>query len=95
MQIHVVDPTGVEQAERQELDLAPRPETLAGARLGLLDNGKPNAGHVLARAAAALAREAGVVEGPARSKALSSQPCPDALLAELGDVDVALVGVGD
>jgi hypothetical protein len=44
--------------------LAPRPSSLRGLRVGILDNGKPNADALLGRVAELLAERAGT--GPAR-----------------------------
>jgi hypothetical protein len=42
----ILDPTGQEERSEDRV-LAPRPATLHGATLGLLDNGKPNAASLL------------------------------------------------
>ena len=68
----VLDP--IPRVERQVRALAPRPGTLHGRRLGILDNSKPNADVLLGRVAERLAAHAGM--GPARwwRKPGSSRP---------------------
>ncbi len=92
--VRVVDPRGVRRDDGAAIDVAPRPRTLAGLRLGLLDNGKPNAREALAAIGAALSAEHAMV-ATAVTKPVSSRACPDELLERLKDADVALVGVGD
>ena len=64
--------------------LAPSPSSLAGLRIGVLDNGKPNAAAVMTRAAETLAARTGArvslvtKKGPRGLSANAAIPCaPD------------------
>jgi hypothetical protein len=90
----LLDPTG--QASAQKVTLAPRPVSLRGCRLGLLDNTKPNARRLLDEVGALLAAEFGVASVVRRSKPTMSLPGPDTLLDEMArECDAVVVAVGD
>ena len=55
--MEILDPVGSTSATSRPL--APRPASLAGAVIGVLDNSKPNAGVLLDAVARALARQVG------------------------------------
>ena len=55
--MEILDPVGSTSAARRTL--APRPATLAGAVIGVLDNSKPNARVLLEGVARALAQQVG------------------------------------
>jgi hypothetical protein len=75
---------------------AAAPETLAGLRIGVLDNGKPGTDVLLGRLASTLAERAGAVFAGARRKGSAATPCEEALLGEiLGDADLVLTGTAD
>ena len=89
----VFDPRGTVTAA--EIRLAPRPETLRGLRLGVLDNSKWNASKLLRRTAAALADR-----GPAAVnryvKDSFSREATDALLDRIAaENDVVVTAIGD
>ena len=90
----VLDPTT--SPEPVEVTTAPRPDTLDGKVMGLLDNGKLNAGRVLDLVGEIIARKynlAGVVR---KRKADASHGAPEAMLDELAEeCQFAIVGVGD
>ena len=95
MQIHAPDGA----VGRPSTPLAPSPVTLAGRRIGVLDNGKPNARLLLTRAAEQLAARTGarVVlvtdKGPGHNAATA---CSDAVLDRLTEeVDLVLTGSAD
>lgn len=93
--VRIVTPTGLEvAADGDGVAVVPRPGELRGRRIGLLDNGKPNAGASLQAVGQALAarHQADVEE---ISKTVSSRPCPDELLVRFRNFDAAVVGVGD
>lgn len=93
--LSIVNPVGRESTRRTDgIEVVARPAHLEGLRVGLLDNGKPNAAACLARLGDALHRrhETSYV---AISKAVSSKPCPDELLVRFRPFDAAVVGVGD
>ena len=82
----------VAQPARQ---LAPGRRSLAGARIGVLDNGKPNAGLLMLTVANQLARRAGV-PAPLHLVKNAAKPCPEDVLDHLrSEVDVVLTGSAD
>lgn len=75
---------------------APRPESLAGLRIGLLGNTKRNADVILDAVGAALAERFPVAELVRRTKTQFAMPLPDELIEELvRECDVVVIGVGD
>lgn len=93
--VEIMDPIGRAPADTGDgIDLVARPRRLAGLRLGLLDNGKPNAAAGLEILGGALHRRH-EVSYVALTKAVSSKPCPDELLVRFRPFDAAVVGVGD
>lgn len=91
--LDILDPTIA--TAREQIDYAPRPRTLAGLRIGLVENTKKNSEAVLRALAAKLAAAHGMrvevlVHKPQRA------PLRDAQIAELkGCADFAIAGVGD
>lgn len=78
----------------QPAALAPPADVLAGKRIGILDNSKPNAGLLLGRMADRLsARTGATVEVVERKN--GALPAPDDLLARLAEADVVLTGSAD
>ncbi len=84
---------------RPSLTLAPSPPVLTGLRLGVLDNGKPNARLLMVRAAEQLAARTGATvtlvtdKGPDHNAAT---PCSDEVMAKLTkEVDLVLTGSAD
>ena len=68
--------------------------TLAGKRIGILDNSKPNAGLLLGRMAERLAARTGArVEVVERKN--GALPAPDDVLARLAEAEVVLTGSAD
>ena len=79
----------------EPVTLAPAPAVLAGCRIGVLDNTKPNAGLLLGRIARRLAERAGaeVTLVETKNAALAA---PDDVVARLEkEVDVVLTGSAD
>jgi hypothetical protein len=93
MPIIVLDPTVA--AEPRTARPAPPPRALAGARIGLLDNGKVNVGRFLDHVEALLRTRHGVAEVVRRRKPNMSAPAPAAMLDELVACDAVLSAVGD
>ncbi len=93
-ELWVLDPTTGPEPVKAEM--APRPGTLDGKVLGLLDNSKFNAGRLLDLVAEILAREfklAGIVK---KRKPDASRGAPQEVLDDLAEkCNVAVVGVGD
>ena len=76
--------------------LARSPEVLAGRRLAILDNGKPNAALVMQRWADRLVERAGVEFVGVFAKGSAATPCEPDLLAELqARADLVLTGSAD
>jgi hypothetical protein len=73
----------------------PLPGTLAGKRLGFLDNTKANFELLLRRLEAVLRTEAGVADVVYERKANSSTPAPPEVLARLRSVDLVVTGSAD
>jgi hypothetical protein len=97
MSSEIMDPTGAAQApSRSELTLAPRPDSLRDVKLGLLENGKQNAGLFLEQLADVLKERYGVTPIPLRRKELFTAPAPPELVEEMGsECDVVVTGIGD
>lgn len=82
--------------------LAPSPASLAGLRIAVLDNGKPNADVVMAAAADALARRTGAEvalvtkKGPRGESANAAVPCdPEILERVVAEADLVITGAAD
>jgi hypothetical protein len=91
--LDIMDPTIA--TAREQIDYAPRPRSLAGLRIGLIENTKKNSEAVLSALASRLETRHGMktevlVHKPQRA------PLRDAQIAELkGRADFAIAGVGD
>lgn len=82
--------------------LAPSPPTLAGVRIGVLDNGKPNAALVMTHLAESLAARVGATvtvvskKGPQGRSANAAIPCaPDVFERVVAQSDVVITGTAD
>lgn len=74
--------------------LAPRLQSLAGKRAGILDNSKANAGTLMLTVVERLKERYGVREVIKREKGIAGTPNPD-ILAALTTCDFVLVGSAD
>ena len=75
--------------------LAPGRRSLAGARVGVLDNGKPNAGLLMLTVAEQLAERAGTGT-PLHLVKNAAMVCPEDVLDHLRqEVDLVLTGSAD
>ena len=75
--------------------LAPARRVLAGARIGVLDNGKPNAGLLMMTVARQLAERAGTGE-PIQLVKNAAHPAPEEVLDQLRrEVDLVVTGSAD
>ena len=92
MTIRLFDPTAAPRAI--DAKLAPRLETLAGKRVGILDNGKANAGTLMLAVAKVLQDRYGAGEIVKREKPVAGPPSAEALEA-LAQCDLTLVGSAD
>ncbi|MBV8950295.1 MAG: hypothetical protein JOZ99_05425 [Actinobacteria bacterium] len=95
MKIYAPDgPTGA-----PDRGLAPSPELLAGLRIGVLDNGKPNARELMVRAAEQLGARTGARVTLVTDKGTghnAATPCSDEVLDRLtSEVDVVITGSAD
>jgi hypothetical protein len=94
MTIEIYDPTNEVRARR--IAYAPRPRSLEGLRIGLVDNTKHNSGELLLRIAALLERDYGARAHLIRRKQ-SAGSAPHAELVEefRTNCDAIVAGVGD
>jgi hypothetical protein len=92
MSIRLYDPTAEPRAV--VATLAPRLTTLAGKRIGILDNGKANAGTLMLAVARVLQDRYGAGDVVKREKPVAGPPVPEVLEA-LSHCDLALVGSAD
>jgi hypothetical protein len=90
--IRLYDPTAEPRAVAARL--APRLASLAGARAGILDNGKANAGTLMLAVTRILQERYGVADVVKRDKPVAGPPAPE-ILAALAECDFALVGSAD
>jgi hypothetical protein len=92
--ISVLDPT-VEPIPASSV-IAPRPESLDAAVVGLLANGKRNSEELLAAVHEILADRFEFKQVVERNKGNASRPCPPEILDELKDLcDVVITASGD
>ena len=90
----VFDPRGVVDVEN--VPLAPRPRTLKGLRLGVLDNTKWNGRKLLEETTALLDAEFGLAGVNYYKKENFSVAASDALIARIAaENDFALTAIGD
>jgi hypothetical protein len=90
----VFDPRGIVETEPQPL--APRPRSLDGLRLGVLDNTKWNANRLLRKTAARLAERHALAAVNHYRKESFSKDADEALLAAIAtDNDIVLTAIGD
>jgi hypothetical protein len=91
----ILDPTGRSDLARAAT-LAPRVRELAGPRLGLLDNGKPNAALVLETIAAQLRAQHHVGEVTTYTKSYFGTPVEEDRAKEIAQTcEAVIAGVGD
>jgi hypothetical protein len=93
-QIVVLDPT--EHPVPKHTVLAPRPDTLDGATVGLLANGKHNSEELLEMIGEVLADHYEFAAVVPKNKGNASRPCPEDILRELAEqCDVVVTASGD
>jgi|TARA_B110000116_G_scaffold239228_1_gene226513 hypothetical protein len=95
MLIYRPDGAVAQDLDRSAPELAPALPVLAGCRIGILDNRKPNADVLLHRLANRLVERTGaiVVRADTKNAAL---PCEDQVLGLLAEqVDLVLTGTAD
>lgn len=95
MTIQIFDPT-IEPATGRHIAYAPRPKSLAGLRVGLVDNSKFNSDQLLARIAGLLERDYGAkTHVMRRKKSAGVQPHQEIIDEFKANCDVVVAGVGD
>ena len=93
MSLTVLDPTAASTTATTLLN--PRPASVAGLTVGLLDNGKPNSDRFLDGLADELRRRGALTPPPVRKANIGRLAAPE-LLAELSrSCDLVVTGVGD
>jgi hypothetical protein len=92
--LEVFDPRGV--VETEAMPLAPRVATLAGKRLGVLDNTKWNANRLLRKTAARLGERHALAAVNYYRKEGFSKDADEALIAAIAaGNDIVLTAIGD
>jgi hypothetical protein len=92
--ILVASPEGAVVRRRGRLATPPAP--LAGKRVAVLVNGKPNAGLLLSAVAEDLANTAGIRLGPVLGKRSAAEPADAEVLDNLRrSAEIVLTGSGD
>jgi hypothetical protein len=95
MPIIVLDPTSHSEPAATTNRLAPRLVSLAGRRIGVLDNRKANADRLLDEVERILRERYGVQVTARHQKPDFSRPAPPSLLDDLRDCEAVITGVGD
>jgi len=91
----LLDPTGGSD-QAADTTLAPRPGSLRGLTVGLLDNTKPNAAVLLSEVAGELRRRHGVRASVMYTKSYFGTPVEESLIQRiLHNCDFVVAGVGD
>ena len=94
MTIQIYDPTI--EAKGRHIAYAPRPKSLAGLRVGLVDNSKHNSDQLLMRIAGLLESDYGAKAHVMRRKISAGVPASPEIIKEFKDAcDVVVAGVGD
>jgi hypothetical protein len=94
MTVQIFDPTI--EAKGRTIAYVPRPKSLAGLRVGLVDNSKHNSDQLLMRIAALLEREHGVkAHVMRRKKSAGIPPSPEIIDEFKAACDIVVAGVGD
>ena len=95
MTIRIFDPT-IEPRPGRHINYAPRPKSLAGLRVGLVDNSKFNSDQLLLRIAGVLESEYGAkAHVMRRKKSAGVQPHQEIIDEFKAGCDVVVAGVGD
>jgi len=91
----LLDPTG-DDDRPADSTLAPRPGSLRGLTVGLLENTKPNAAALLSAVARELRRRHGVAASVLYTKSYFGTPVEESLIQRiLHSCDFAVAGIGD
>jgi hypothetical protein len=91
----ILDPTGFDERPA-DTTLAPRPASLRGLRVGLLENTKPNAAPLLSSVGRELQRQHGAASAVMFAKSYFGTPTEESLIQRiLHNCDFVVAGVGD
>jgi len=94
MSFTVFDPT--DGPVVKTFSAAPRPASLAGKVVGILDNGKPKSDVLLREVQELFRSKAGVKDFVVVRKTSAYRPAPDGQLGDLAQrVDAVVTGIGD
>lgn len=94
MAIEIFDPTT--EVKGRRIDYAPRPKSLAGLCIGLVDNTKHNSDRLLLRVATLLERDYGAQAHVIRRKHSSGAGPHAEIIDEFkANCDVVVAGIGD
>ncbi len=94
MTIQIYDPTT--EAKGRHIAYAPRPKSISGLRVGLVDNSKHNSDQLLLRIAGLLESDYGAKAHVMRRKVSAGVPASPEIIKEFKDAcDVVVAGVGD
>lgn len=94
MSLQIYDPTT--EVTGRKINFVPRPKSLKGLRVGLVDNTKHNSDQVLLRIAGILEREHGAKTHVIRKKkSAGAAPSPEMIAEYKANCDVIVAGVGD
>jgi hypothetical protein len=92
--MEILDPTS--EVTAQAIAYAPRPDSLAGKRVGLIENTKFNSDRLLQKVGDILKAEYGASETRMWRKKNSSVPAHEEIIEELRrSCDVMVAGIGD
>ena len=92
--IELLDPTV--EATTQTIAFVPRPDSLQGKRIALIENTKHNSDRLLAKIGDILKSEYGAAEARMWRKKNASVPAHDEIIAEVKKTcDVVVAGIGD
>ena len=94
MSIQIYDPTT--EVSSRTIQFVPRPKSLKGLRIGLVDNTKHNSDQILLRIAGILEKEHGATAHVIRKKkSAGSAPSPEMIAEYKANCDIVVAGVGD
>jgi hypothetical protein len=95
MRERLLDPTG-DSGQATNTTLAPRPQSLKGLTVGLLDNTKPNGAVILRAVGRELKERYGVKEIRMFAKGYFGTPVEESVVQQmLHNCDFAVAGIGD
>ena len=94
MSLQIYDPTT--EVKSRSINFVPRPKSLKGLRIGLVDNTKHNSDQLLMRIASILEKEHGAKSHVIRKKkSAGAAPSPEMIGDYKQNCDIIVAGVGD